>query len=62
MRYVGYTILGALLLGLSAYGALWLSAHSSLDQSFSHSKVSSKLPVFDQISIDGLVRLKTDRG
>ena len=62
MRYVGYTILGVLLLGLSAFSALWLSAHSSLDQSFSHSEVSSKLPVFDQISSDGLVRLETDRG
>ena len=62
MRYVGYIILGALLLGLSAFSALWFSAHSSLDQSFSHSKVTSKLPVFDQISSDGLVRLKTDRG
>ena len=62
MRYVGYTILGALLLGLSAFGALWLSANGSLDQSLSHSKVSSKLPVFDLTSSDGLVRLKTDRG
>ena len=62
MRYVGYTILGALLLGLSAFVALWLSANGSLDKSLSHSKVSSKLPVFDLTSSDGLVRLKTDRG
>ena len=62
MRYVGYTLLAVISLVLIVIVGLWTSAYLSLDRSFTHSKETSVLPVFDQNTKDGLARLVTQRG
>lgn len=62
MKYVGYTLAGVVALLVVGALTLWFSASSSLDDSYRHTKATAELPLLNDVSTDGLVRIATDRG
>lgn len=62
MKYVGYTLVGIVAVLTVAVLALLFSANSSLDDSFRHTQATQQLPLLNEVSAAGLVRISTDRG